>query len=404
MASKWLDYYNLDELLSDEEKMTRNMVREFMKEEIKPHIVDAFHQEEPLDIRGVALRMGSLGLVGSFVPREYGAAGSNHVTYGLICQEAERVDTALRSYIAVESALVMYPILQFGSEEQKRKWLPPIARGEAIGCFGLTEPNHGSDIASMETVAKKDGNAWIINGTKQWISEASVADVAVVWARTDEGIRGFLVERGTEGFSQSFQGRKGSMRAGDVGELAFSDCRVPAESILPESEGIGSAFSCLNVARYGISWGALGSAMDCYETALDYAGEREQFGAPIASYQLVQEKLVTMLMEITKGQLLSYRLGRLMDEGKARPPQISLAKKNNVAVARLCARTARELLGANGISLEYSPIRHMANIESVYTYEGTDDMHTLILGYDITGFPAFGRQPEGRPQRSGPEG
>lgn len=392
MGYKWLDYYDLDELFSEEEKMTRNEVREFMEQEIKPHIVDAFHQEKPFDVKELALKMGRLGIIGAFIPREYGAAGTNYVTYGLICQEAERVDTALRSLIVVESALVMYPILHFGSEEQKRKWLPLIAKGEVIGCFGLTEPNHGSDIASMETVARKDSKGWIINGTKQWISEASVADIAVVWARTDEGIRGFIVERGTEGFGQSFQSRKGSMRAGDVGELAFSDCRISAESILPKSAGIRSAFSCLNIARYGISWGVVGVAMDCYETALNYTKERIQFKAPIASYQLVQEKLVKMLIEITKGQLLSYRLGRLMDEGKARPPQISMAKKNNVAMARGCAMTARELLGANGISLDYSPIRHMANLESVYTYEGTDDMHTLILGHDITGFSAFERK------------
>ena len=389
MGYKWLDYYNLDELFSEEEKMTRNEVREFMEQEIKPHIVDAFHQEKPFDVKELALKMGRLGIIGAFIPREYGTAGTNYVTYGLICQEAERVDSALRSLIVVESALVMYPILHFGSEEQKRKWLPLLAKGEVIGCFGLTEPNHGSDIASMETVARKDSKGWIINGTKQWISEASVADIAVVWARTDEGIRGFIVERGTEGYSQRFQSRKGSMRAADVGELAFSDCRISAENILPKSAGIRSAFSCLNIARCGISWGVVGVAMDCYETALNYTKERIQFKAPIASYQLVQEKLVKMLIEITKGQLLSYRLGRLMDEGKARPPQISMAKKNNVAMARGCAMTARELLGANGISLDYSPIRHMANLESVYTYEGTDDMHTLILGHDITGFSAF---------------
>jgi len=392
MGYKWLDYYDLDELFSEEEKMTRNEVREFMEQEIKPHIVDAFHQEKPFDVKELALKMGRLGIIGAFIPREYGAAGTNYVTYGLICQEAERVDTALRSLIVVESALVMYPILHFGSEEQKRKWLPLIAKGEVIGCFGLTEPNHGSDIASMETVARKDSKGWIINGTKQWISEASVADIAVVWARTDEGIRGFIVERGTEGYSQSLHSRKGSMRAGDVGELAFSDCRISKENILPKSAGIRSAFSCLNIARYGISWGVVGVAMDCYETALNYTKERIQFKAPIASYQLVQEKLVKMLIEITKGQLLSYRLGRLMDEGKASPPQISMAKKNNVAMARGCAMTARELLGANGISLDYSPIRHMANLESVYTYEGTDDMHTLILGHDITGFSAFERK------------
>jgi len=390
MAFKWLDYYDLDDLFSEEEKMTRNVVREFMEKEMKPYIVDAFHQEKPLDVRELARRMAGLGIIGPFVPREYGGAGTGYVTFGLICQEAGRVDSALRSFVTVEAALVMYPIWQFGSEEQKRKWLPSIAKGEVTGCFGLTEPDHGSDITSLETMATRDGDAWIINGTKQWISEASVADVAVVWARTGDGIRGFLVERGTEGFSQSFQNRKGSMRAGDVGELGFSDCRIPAENILPGSAGIKSAFSCLNMGRYGISWGALGAAMDCYETALNHTKERKQFGAPLASYQLVQEKLVAMLIEITKGQLLSYRLGRLMDEGKAKPPQISLAKKNNVAVARNCATTARELLGANGISLDYSPIRHMANIESVYTYEGTDDIHTLILGYDITGFPAFG--------------
>jgi glutaryl-CoA dehydrogenase len=390
MAFTWLDYYDLDDLFSEEEKMTRNVVREFMEREIKPHIADAFHQERPLDVKEVARKMGSLGIIGAFVPREYGAAGTNYVTFGLICQEVGRVDSAMRSIIAVESALVMYPILQFGSEEQKRKWLPAIAKGEAIGCFGLTEPEHGSDIVPMETTARRDGDTWVINGTKQWISEASAADVAVVWARTEEGIRGFLVERGTEGFTQSFQGRKGSMRAGDVGELGLLDCRIPFGNILPKTAGIRSAFECLNVGRYGISWGVLGAAMDCYETALSYTKERRQFGAPLASRQLVQEKLVRMLMEITKGQLLSYRLGRLMDEGKARPPQISLAKKNNVAVARACAMTAREMLGANGISLDYSPIRHMANIESVYTYEGTDDVHTLILGYDITGLSAFG--------------
>ncbi len=391
MSFQGVDYYDIDGLLSDDEKMTRNAVRLFLEKEIEPLIVDAFHREEPLNMRELAPRMGQLGLIGAFIPEEYGAPGANYVTFGLISQEAERVDSALRSYIAVESGLVMYPIWQFGSSEQKETWLPLLASGEKIGCFGLTEPNHGSDAASMETVAKKDGSGWVINGTKQWISEASIADFAVVWARTEDGIRGFLVERGTEGFTQTSQDRKGSMRAGDVGELGFSDCKIPAENLLPQSGGLKSPLSCLAQARYGISWGAIGVAMDCYETALNYAKERKQFGAPIASYQLVQEKLVTMLIEITKGQLLSYRLGRLIDEGKARYTQISMAKKNNVAVARMCARTARELLGANGISLDYSPIRHMANIETVYTYEGTDDIHTLILGSDITGIPAFRR-------------
>jgi len=292
-------------LLSEEEKMTRNLVREFMAKEVEPHIAEAFHLEQPLKMEELGPRMGALGMLGAFVPAEYGAPGTNYVTYGLICQETERVDSSLRSFIAVESGLVMFPVWQFGSEEQKQKWLPLLASGEKIGCFGLTEPNHGSDAASMETTAKRDGSKWIINGTKQWISEASIADVAVVWARTEEGVRGFLVERGTEGFTQTAQERKGSMRASDVGELGFSDCRIPSENMLPESKGIRSPLSCLDQARYGISWGAMGVAMDCYETALNYAGEREQFGAMIASYQLVQEKLVTMLIEITKGQLLS---------------------------------------------------------------------------------------------------
>ncbi len=391
MKFEGVDYYNVDELLSDEEKMTRNMVRDFLEKEIEPLVVSAFHQEEPLNMRELAPKMGELGIIGAVIPKEYGAAGANYVTFGLICQELERVDSSLRSFVGVESGLVMYPIWSFGSEEQKNKWLPLISKGKVIGCFGLTEPNRGSDVASMETVAKKDGDKWVINGTKQWISEASVADIAVVWARTDDGVRGFLVERGTEGFSQTFQNHKGSMRAGDVGELGFSDCAIPAENVLPKTDGARSTFMCLNQARYAIACGAIGAAMDCYETALNYAKEREQFGSPSASYQLVQDKLVTMLIEITKGQLLAYRLGRLMDEGKARHQQISMAKKNNVSVARMCARTARELLGANGVSLDYSPMRHMANIESVYTYQGTDHIHTLILGSDITGIPAFTR-------------
>ncbi|TET68946.1 MAG: acyl-CoA dehydrogenase [Dehalococcoidia bacterium] len=391
MKFKGVDCYNIDELLSEEEKMTRNLIREFLEKEVEPLVVDAFHQEKPLNMEELAPKMGELGMLGAFIPEEYGGAGANYVSFGLMCQESERVDSAIRGFIEVQSGLVMYPIWQFGSEEQKQKWLPLIAKGKKIGCFGLTEPNRGSDIASMETIAKKEADGWVINGTKQWISDASIADLAVVWAQTAEGVSGFLVERGTEGFSQTFQNRKGSLRASDVGELGFSDCKIPLENILPKAKGLRATLSCLNQARYMIAWGAIGIAMDCYETALNYAKEREQFGAPIASYQLVQEKLVTMLIEITKGQLLVYRLGRLMDEGKASYIQISLAKKNNVAVARMCARTAREILGASGISLDYSPIRHMANIESVYTYEGTDDMHTLILGQYITGIPAFRR-------------
>lgn len=390
MAFKGVDYYNIDALLSDEEKMTRNTVRGFLEKEIEPLVVTAFHKEEPLNMRELAPKLGAMGIIGSIYPKEYGGAGVNYITAGLISQELERVDSSLRSFIEVHKGLVMYPIWKYGSEEQKQKWMPLICKGKAIACFGLTEPNHGSDVASMETVARKDGNKWVINGTKQWISEASIADVALVWAHTGEGIRGFIVERGTEGFSQTFQNHKGSMRAGDVGELGFSDCAIPAANMLPQGAGLKAVFSCLNQARYGIAWGSIGAAMDCYETALNYAKERKQFGVPIASFQLVQEKLVDMLVEITKAQLLAYRLGRLMDEGKASYAQLSMAKKNNIATARMCARTARELLGANGISLDYSPIRHMANIESVYTYQGTDHIHTLIIGQDITGISAVG--------------
>lgn len=392
MGFKGVDYYHLDDLLSDEEKLVRNSIRQFLENEVAPLVADAFDKEELIDMQELAPKMGELGMIGCFIPKEYGGLDTSYTILGLICQELERVDSALRSFVAVQSALVMYPIWQFGSEEQKHKWLPLLASGRKIGCFGLTEPDYGSDAGSIKTTAKKNGDGWIINGTKQWISEASTADIAVVWAQTGDGIRGFLVERGTAGFSQSLQKHKGSMRAGDVGELSFSDCMIPGDNILPKSEGLKSVLMCLNQARYGISWGAIGAAMDCYETALNYAKQRKQFGTLIAAHQLIQEKLVTMLIEITKGQLLSYRLGRLMDEGKAKYAQISMAKKNNMLVARMCARTAREILGANGISLDYSPIRHMANIESVFTYQGTDDIHTLILGQDITGISAFTRE------------
>jgi glutaryl-CoA dehydrogenase len=392
MSFKGVDYYNIDELLTDEEKMLRQSVRKLLEDECESRIADAFDKEEPINMRELAPKFGKLGLIGPFIPTEYGGAGSSYMDYGLICQEMERVDSALRSYLVVESGLVMYPIWQFGSEEQKQKWLRVLASGEKIGCFGLTEPNAGSDPSRMETKARRDGQHWVINGDKQWISEASIADFALVWAQTDDGIRGFLVERGTDGFTQTFQSKKGSMRASAVGSLVLSDCKIRPENMLPKARGLRSPLMCLNQARYGISWGAIGAAMSCYETALNYAKERKQFGAPIASYQLVQEKLVNMLMEITKGQLLAYRLGRLADERKASHSQISLAKKNNVAVARMCARTAREILGANGISYDFPPIRHMANIESVYTYEGTDDIHTLIIGEDITGIPAFTKE------------
>ncbi len=388
------DFYDVEELLSDEDRLVRRSIREFLEKEIKPLVIDAWHEEKPLNFKQIARKFGELGMLGTFIPEDYGCPGMSYTTFGIVCQEVERIDSALRSFVAVSSGLVMFPIWTYGSEEQKKEFLPKLARGEIIGCFGLTEPNVGSDPASMETTAKKEGKEWVINGTKTWISEAEIADIAIVWARDveDRKVKGFIVERGTKGFKQSLISKKGSMRAGDVGELYLMDCRIPEENRLPNAVGIRAPLSCLDQARYGISWGALGAAIDCYETALNYAKNRRQFGVPIASFQLVQEKLVEMLIEITKGQLLSFRLAQLMNDRKATPEQISMAKKNNVRVARFCARTAREILGANGISLDYSPIRHMANIESVYTYEGTDDIHTLILGRAITGIDAFRRE------------
>ncbi|WP_027371258.1 acyl-CoA dehydrogenase family protein [Desulfovermiculus halophilus] len=391
MTFKGIDFFNLDDELSKEEKLIRQAVRDYLAKEIEPLVAEAFHAEKPLNFTAIASQMGELGMLGAFLPQEYECPGANYVEFGLICQEVERVDSALRSFVAVTSGLVMYPIWRFGSEEQKKKYLPRLSRGEIIGCYGLTEPNHGSDPVSMETTAQKDGREWILNGTKTWITEADIADIAVVFARdtSDDKVKGFILERGTKGFTQSNIDRKGSMRAGGVGELGLVNCRVPEENRLPEAQGIKAPFMCLNQARYGISWGALGAAMDCYETALTYARERKQFGRYLASCQLVQQKLVDMFMDISKGQLVSYRVGRLLDAGQGSHVQISFAKKNNVLTARRCARTARDMLGANGISLDYSPIRHMANIESVFTYEGTNDIHTLILGGHITGHPAF---------------
>ncbi len=386
-----IDIYLMEEMLSSEDKIIMESVRNFLNENIRPLIKDAWNHEKPLDFRFVARGLGGLGVLGAFIDEKYGCPGATYTTFGVICREVERVDSSLRSFLAVNTGLVMYPIWVFGSEEQKHKWLPKLASGEIIGCYGLTEPDYGSDPGSMKTTAKKEGDYWILNGTKTWITEAEIADIAVVWAKdADDGtIRGFIVESGTEGFFQSGIYEKGSMRAGGVGELGFVDCKVPEENRLPKAEGLKAPLMCLDMARYGISWGAIGAAEDCYETALEYAKERKQFGKPIASYQLIQEKLVQMASEITKGQMLIVRLGQLMDGSKAKYYHISLAKRNNVRVARYCARTAREILGANGISLGYPPIRHMANIESVYTYEGTDDMHTLIVGRQITGIDAF---------------
>lgn len=381
-----LDFLRLDDLLSDEEKITRDTVRRFVDEKFMPLIDDHFEKATfPMEI---IPEVGKLGLFGMKL-HGYGCAGTNNVQYGLACQELERGDSGLRSLMSVQSSLVMYPIHSFGSEEQKEYWLPRMAAGEKIGCFGLTEPDHGSDPAGMKTQAKKDGKGWVINGSKLWITNGDIADVAVVWARTDEGIKGFLVEKGTKGFLTFPIEKKMSLRASVTSGLIFEDVRIPESNRLPEAKGLKCALMCLNEARYGISWGAIGAAMDCYDRALRYSKERIQFGKPIASFQLTQRKLVKMLTEISKMQLLALQVGRLKDGGTWRHQHISMAKMNNVNEALKIARVARNMLGAYGISIEYGIIRHMCNLESVYTYEGTHDIHTLILGEDITKISAF---------------
>ncbi|MEM7585356.1 MAG: acyl-CoA dehydrogenase family protein [Acidobacteriota bacterium] len=382
-----VDFLEIDTLLSDEEKLIRETVRDFVDDLVKP-IIEECHREgrTPLEL---VPKMAELGLFGSTI-NEYGLPGLGNVSYGLILQELERGDSGLRSFVSVQSSLVMYPIYAFGSQAQRDRWIPALGSGEAIGCFGLTEPNFGSNPGGMTTTARRDGNEWVLNGAKQWITNGTLADVAVVWAKTDDGVRGFLVEKGTPGFTSSNQHGKFSLRASTTSELGFVNCRIPAENMLPKTTGLKNALMCLNQARYGISWGGLGAAMDCYHTALEYSKERIQWnGQPIASHQLVQDKLVWMVTEISKGQLLAYQLGKLKDAGKAKHYHISMGKKNNVWVARECARLAREVLGANGIVDDYPVIRHMLNIESVFTYEGTHDIHTLIIGDQITGFPAF---------------
>jgi glutaryl-CoA dehydrogenase len=382
-----VDFYQVDDLLSEEEKMVRATVRTFVDDRILP-IIDR-HYEAGTFPAHLVPEMGALGLLGANLPEEYGCAGMRDVSYGLVMQELERGDSALRSFASVQGALAMYPIYTFGSEAQKRRWLPQLARGEAIGCFGLTEPDHGSDPASMITRAVKDGNRWVLNGAKSWITNGTIADVAVVWAKAEGEVRGFLVERGAKGFTAPEIRHKMSLRASVTSQLVFEDCAVPEENLLPGAQGLRAALTCLDQARYGIAWGALGAAMACYHAALAYAKTRVQFGRPLAGFQLVQEKLVAMLTEITKGQLLALRLGRLKEAGKLHFAQTSLAKRNNVATALDSARLARDLLGANGISLEYEVIRHMCNLESLKTYEGTHDIHTLILGQSITGLDAF---------------
>ncbi len=386
MAFTGVDYYRLDDLLTEEQKLVRQTVREFVEREVVP-IIEKHYREGTFPMHLVP-KMAELGLFGITLPPEYGCAGADNITYGLVMQELERGDSAIRSFVSVQSALVMYPIYTYGTEEQKRKWLPKLARGEAIGCFGLTEPDYGSNPAGMLTTARRTSSGFVLNGTKMWITNGSIADVAVVWAKLDGEVCGFLVERGTPGFTTVEMRNKHSLRASVTSELILQDCEIPEENML-QVRGLKGPLSCLTQARYGIAWGAVGSAMATFEVALNYAKTRIQFGRPIASFQLIQDKLVWMLTEITKAQLLCLRLGQLKDEGKMTFQQVSLAKRNNVDIALTVARMAREILGANGILDEYPVMRHMANLESVKTYEGTHEIHTLIIGADITGFPAF---------------
>jgi glutaryl-CoA dehydrogenase len=380
------DLYNIDHLLSEEERMVRDTVRQFVQERVLPIIGE--HFEAGSFPRQLIPALADLGLLGMHL-EGYGCAGMSAVCYGLACQELEAGDSGLRSFVSVQGSLAMFPIWKFGSEEQKQHWLPRMARGEIIGCFGLTEPDSGSDPGSMQTRATRDGDSYILNGNKMWITNGSIADVAVVWARTEDGIRGFLVERDTPGFTTNNIHQKLSLRASVTSELHFADCRIPATNMLPAIKGLRGPLSCLDEARFGIAWGANGAARACYVAALDYAKSRLQFGKPIASFQLVQQKLAIMATELTKAQLLALQLGRLKDEGLLHPVQISVAKRNNVREALKTAREARAVLGANGITLEYPISRHANNLESVFTYEGTDDIHTLVIGQAITGLNAF---------------
>ena len=384
------DYYLMDELLTEEHKLVRNMVRDYVKKELSP-IIEDMAQQAKFNYEMVK-QLGDLGCFGPQLPVEYGCGGMDYITYGIMMQELERCDSGVRSTASVQGSLVMYPIYKFGSEEQKHKYLPKLAKGEWLGCFGLTEPNHGSDPGGMTTNFKDagDGKHVILNGAKMWISNSPYADVAVVWAKNEQGkIKGIIVERGMPGFSTPETHNKWSLRASATGELVFNDVKVPIENILPSVEGLKGPLTCLNSARYGIAWGAIGSAMDCYDTALRYSKERIQFGKPIAGFQLQQKKLAEMITEITKAQLLTWRIGVLMNEGRATPAQISMAKRNNVDLALNVARNARQMLGGMGITGEYPIMRHMMNLESVVTYEGTHDIHLLITGLDITGENAF---------------
>lgn len=382
------DFYLIDELLNDEHKMVRSSVREWVKREVSP-IIEHYAQEAKFP-EHLVKELGEAGCFGPQIPEEYGGGGSDYISYGLAMQELERCDSGIRSTASVQGSLVMYPIYKFGSEEQKHKFLPKLASGDMLGCFGLTEPDHGSNPSGMVTNYKEDGDHIILNGAKMWISNSPYADVAVVWAKDPDGVvKGVIVERGMEGFTTPETHGKWSLRASCTGELVFDNVRIPKSNILPGVKGLKGPLTCLNSARYGISWGAVGAAMDCYVSALTYSKQREQFGRPIAGFQLQQKKLAEMITEITKAQLLNWRLGNLMNEGRATPAQISMAKRNNVDMALNIAREARQIHGGMGITGEYPMMRHMMNLESVITYEGTHDIHLLILGMEITGENAF---------------
>jgi glutaryl-CoA dehydrogenase len=382
------DYYLLDELLSDEHKMVRDAARAWVKKEVSP-IIEEYAQRAEFP-KQIVKGLGEIGGFGPYIPVEYGGAGLDQISYGLIMQEIERGDSGVRSTSSVQSSLVMYPIWKYGNEEQRMKYLPKLATGEMIGCFGLTEPDYGSNPGGMVTNFKDMGDHYLLNGAKMWISNAPFADIAVVWAKNEEGrIHGLIVERGMEGFTTPETHNKWSLRASATGELIFDNVKVPKENLLPNKSGLGAPLGCLDSARYGIAWGAIGAAMDCYDTALRYSKERIQFDKPIGATQLQQKKLAEMITEITKAQLLTWRLGVLRNEGKATTAQISMAKRNNVDMALTIARDARQMLGGMGITGEYSIMRHMMNLESVVTYEGTHDIHLLITGMDVTGFPAF---------------
>ncbi|MGO3718260.1 MAG: acyl-CoA dehydrogenase family protein [Mesonia hippocampi] len=382
------DYYNIDELLTDEHRMVRDAAREWVKKEVSPIIEDA--AQKAAFPTSIVNGLAEIGAFGPYIPEEYGGAGLDQISYGLIMQEIERGDSGVRSTASVQSSLVMYPIYKYGTEEQRKKYLPKLASGEFMGSFGLTEPDHGSNPGGMVTNFKDKGDHYLLNGAKMWISNAPFCDIAVVWAKNEEGrIHGLIVERGMEGFTTPETHNKWSLRASATGELIFQDVKVPKENLLPGRSGLGAPLSCLDSARFGIAWGAIGAAMDCYDTALRYAKERIQFGKPIAGFQLQQKKLAEMLTEITKAQLLNLRLGQLRNKDKATSAQISMAKRNNVEIAINIAREARQILGGMGITGEYSIMRHMMNLESVITYEGTHDIHLLITGLDITGIPAF---------------